>query len=352
MSENNSQHAVKYDISLTAVLKVLAVLLGLYFLYYIRDIVLLLIISAILAASLTPLVDWLYNRIKFPRGLTVVLVYILFLGVTGLIIGFLVPELVHDVAGLGQNISEYRDRYASQGSAFFNTLDSLGLSQSLNSLGAMLSGLTSDIFQKTLGVVWGLFDAVTVLVISFYLVIEQNALKDFIKSLTPVAYHSRIGGLVNKVQVKMGKWLLGQLALMASIFVLTYIGLSILGVKYALALALFAGLLEIVPYLGPIISAIPAAFVGLMSSPLQALTVIILYVIVQQAENYLLVPRIIGKSIGANSLVVLVALIVGFKLAGIIGILISAPIVAVVKAIFDDYQGYKSLADEQSVRSG
>jgi len=328
------------SVSTSTILKIVVVFLVLYFLYLIRDVILLLIVSMILASALTPLVEKLYSRLRFPRGLTVVLVYLLFIGLIVLIVSFVVPRMISEVASLGISFEGIRDQF-TEGSALMEFLDQFGLRNSLENVGSYLTSITQDAVKTTLGVFSGVFSFITVLVISFYLVIEQNAMKDFVKSVTPVQYHERINSSVQKVQGRLGQWLLGMITLMFSIFLLTYIGLSILGVNNALALALFAGLLEIVPYLGPIIAAVPAIFVALFESPLLAVIVIILYIAIQQFENYVLVPRIIGRSIGANPLIVLIALLIGFRLAGIIGMLIAAPLVAIMTVVLEDYRGHR-----------
>jgi len=259
---------------------------------------------------------------------------------------FLVPGIVNEFVDLGLNVGDLQSHIQNDDSVIMRSLNQFGFESAVESFVGGVSKLSANLFQKTLGVINSLFSVISVLVISLYLVIQQDGLKDFVKSLTPIGYHSRINTVVQRVQKKLGRWLVGQIALMAAIFVLTYVGLLIFGVKNALALALFAGLLEIVPILGPIIAAIPAVFLAFLQSLLLALLVIILYIAVQQFENYILVPRIIGKSIGANPLVVLVALLIGFRIAGIPGMLIAAPIVAVINVILDDISGHKKVNTE------
>lgn len=338
---NGNQTTNSFGISTSTILKIFGVLLGLYFFYLIRDVVLLLVISMIISSALIPLVEWLYSRVKFPRGLTVVLVYVLFIGVVVLISSILFPRLLDEFQTLGSSISSIREKIQNGDSAISGLFNQFGLEQALQSISSSLTTISSQLVERTIGVFSGLFSMITVLVISFYLVIEQDALKDFVKSLTPPVHHPRINSIVQKAQHRLGRWLLGMLGLMFSIFLMTYIGLSILGVKNALALALFAGLLEVIPYLGPIISAIPAAFVAFIHSPLVGLIVILLYIGIQQFENYVLVPRVLGKSIGANPLVIMIALLVGFRLAGVVGMLIAAPLVAVATVVMEDYQGFK-----------
>ena len=156
--------------------------------------------------------------------------------------------------------------------------------------------------------------------------------------MVPFKHQAYSTALTDKIQNKIARWLLGQLILSGFIFLFTYIGLSVLGVRSALALALLAGLLEIVPYLGPILSAIPAVFVAFVQAPPLALFTGLLYLVVQQVENYVLVPKIMGRTIGANPVVILVAVLVGFKLAGIVGMLLAVPVVSAIQVFLDDFR--------------
>jgi predicted PurR-regulated permease PerM len=129
---------------------------------------------------------------------------------------------------------------------------------------------------------------------------------------------------------------LGQLILSVSIFTLTYVGLLILDVEYALVLALIAGLLEIVPYIGPIIAVIPAAFFAFVQNPPLALAVLILYIVVQQLENHVLVPMIMSKSVGLNPILVILGILVGGSLGGLLGAIIAVPLLSGIQVFVND----------------
>jgi predicted PurR-regulated permease PerM len=148
--------------------------------------------------------------------------------------------------------------------------------------------------------------------------------------------------LIAKIQRKMGLWVVGQFILSVFIFILTYIGLTILGVEYALVLALIAGLLEVVPYIGPFVSAMPAIFFALIQSPPLVIGVIILYILIQKTEGYVLVPKIMEKTVGTSPLVVLLALLIGFKLAGILGVLLAVPLTGAITVIIQEFFQNKS----------
>lgn len=340
MTENENT-GKNWNIATSAVLKVVGVFLAIYFFFLIRDVILLLVVSMILASAMTPLVESLYSRVRFPRALTVVLVYLLFISFIVLVLVLLVPRLASELVELGGNIEIFRAQFQGEDSRFSELFSQFGLSESLRTLGASVAQITSSLFEKSLGLFGSIISVISVLVISFYLVAQKNAMEDFVKSLTPKNYHERVNNIVQKVQHKLGRWLIGQISLMVVIFVLTFIGLSLLGVENALVLALFAGLLEIVPYLGPFIALIPAVILAFIQSPILGVLVLILYIVIQQLENYLFVPRIIGKSIGANPLVILIALLVGFRIAGVLGMLIAAPLVAVFTVILEDYTGHR-----------
>lgn len=324
------------NISTSTLIKITIFILLLVALYLVRGIILTVVVSMVLASAMDPLVDWLYRKAKFPRGLSVMLVYIIFIGVIGTIIYFVIPPMVAQFQELANRLADFRGDLAFQTSSFAKVLDELGITEGLSSLGQSFSKFAGNIFQTTLGVFSGLIQAVAVLAISFYLISSEHGMKNFVKSLVPFKHQAYSIRLTGKIQDKISRWLLGQLVLSGFIFALTFLGLSILGVKSALPLALLAGLLEIVPYLGPIISAIPAVFVALVQSPPLALFVLGLYIIVQQVENYVLVPKIMGRTIGANPVIILVAVLVGFQIAGILGMLLSVPIVAAASVFVSD----------------
>ncbi|MBU4332000.1 AI-2E family transporter, partial [Patescibacteria group bacterium] len=139
------------------------------------------------------------------------------------------------------------------------------------------------------------------------------------------------------MQKKIGSWLRGQVILMIIIGILSYIGLLILGVRYALLLALFAGLMEIIPYIGPIFGAVPAVFIALTQSPIKGLLVIVLYLIIQQLENNLIVPKIMKRAVGLNPIVVILVILIGGKIAGIVGALIAVPVATAFSVMLKDF---------------
>jgi len=140
------------------------------------------------------------------------------------------------------------------------------------------------------------------------------------------------------VEDKLGAWLRGQIVLSLAIGVITWFVLTILGIPFALPLAILAGFLEIIPTIGPIIAAIPAVIVAFAISPFMGLVVMLAYVGIQVAENNILVPKIMQKAVGLNPVVILVAILIGANLMGIIGALLSIPLVSAAIIIFRAYK--------------
>jgi predicted PurR-regulated permease PerM len=171
------------------------------------------------------------------------------------------------------------------------------------------------------------------LILAFYFVVERSAMAKAIHVIAPPEYQPFVTRIALKVREQMGVWLRGQLALMGSIFVLMYGALTVIGVPYALVLALFAALLEIIPFIGPMVSAIPAIFIALAVSPLHALMTAGAYLVIQQIEGNILVPKIMQRVAGINPIVSVLAVLIGARIGGVIGAVLSIP-VAMACAVF------------------
>lgn len=317
------------------ILKLVLVVLILAFAWVIRDIIIILLLSVVLASALDPLVEYL-NKHKIPRVVSVLAVYILGLGLIGLVISLLVGPAIEQTKNLSSNLPQLLQEFQTKAPILGQWLSQNDLSDLISQI-FNSTGSGGTVFARTLGVFNGVFTFVTVLVISFYLVSQDRGMKQFIRSLVPAKHQDRASLVVEKIQKKMGLWVLGQLILSLFIFALTFIGLTILGVKYALFLALLAGILEIVPYIGPILSAIPSVAFAFIQSPPLAVAVALLYLLVQKTESYILVPKVMQKTIGLSPLLVLVAVLVGFKLAGILGLLLAVPLAGAISVLLEEF---------------
>jgi predicted PurR-regulated permease PerM len=330
------------EYSTRVIIKIALVVLGAAFLWAVRDVLALFLLALVLASAMDPLADYLHKK-KIPRGVSVVAVYLLVMGLAALAISSILPPISAQMQKLALNLPDALARlqssYPGLASLFGGQEGLSGLVRDVVSGGS--EGNT--VVSRTLGAFSGFFSFFTVLVVSFYLVVaERKGIKELIRPLVPVSRREQVIHLIEVIQKKMGLWVLGQIILSLAIFVFTYIGLSILGVEYALVLALIAGLLEVVPYIGPIVSAVPAFLFALLQSPALALGVIVLYLLIQKTESYVLVPKIMEKTVGVSPLVVIFALLIGFKLGGIVGLLLAVPLASAIMVVIEEFSGDQS----------
>jgi len=331
---NNDSQTI--NISSSTIFRTILILLGLFFLYLIRDILIIVFVSVIIAAAINGPVSWL-QRYKIPRVLGVILIYLFVLLIFALIVTLIFPVLAEQIKELNNNFPEFMNKIGLNVNELWGRYQIEGnLQNFLYEMSSKLTKATSSFFATVISIFGGLFSAVIVLVVSFYLAVQEKGVKKFLISLTPEDHKHYVSDLIDRIQVKIGSWLRGQLLLMFIIGCLTFIGLYFLNVPYALMLALLAGLFEIIPYVGPIIAAIPAVVLAFLVSPFLALLVIILYVVIQQLENYVIVPQVMKKAVGLNPIVIIVVMLIGSKLAGVLGLILSVPITAAVAEFLKD----------------
>lgn len=335
---DSDKKTINISISTATIFKVLIIILIIGFLYLIRDIVALIFISLILASSFDPWVAWLHRH-KIPRGIGILLIYFILFSIFILAIILLIPPITNEISDISVNFPHYYQVVVQGIEKFRNFGNASGIPQlqdSLNKLSSTLTNAAGGIINTIFGVFGGLISFILVLVITFYFTIEEESLKHFIKSLTPISYQPYVTQLITRIRQKLGLWLRGQIILSLVIFILSFVGLMILDIKYALILAILAGIFEVVPYLGPIISGIPAVFFALTQSPIKALFVVILYFIIHQLENHIITPKIMGKTVDLNPLIIIIVLLVGIKLGGIIGAILAVPVATAASVFLRD----------------
>lgn len=323
------------NISTWSIIKIFLILLGFWFLYLIRDVILILFVAILLASILEPPVAWLHKK-KIPRPLGVLMIYIVLLAILVFVTLSLIPPLTEQIRQLATVIPIYTQQLLSLFQISPDAL--LNLQNSLQNLaGSLARGATTNVLGTAFSFFGGFVSAVIVLVVTFYMVVQEDAIRRIIRSIIPGHYQPYLTQLFSRMQEKVGHWLRGMLILALFVAALVYIGLTVLQVPYALVLAVLAGLFEFVPYVGPIAAAIPTVLIGLAQSPLTALLVVVMYVLIQQLENHVLVPKIMARAVGLNPIVVIVAIMIGIKIGGVIGALVSVPVVAALSVLVKDF---------------
>lgn len=326
-------------ISTLTIVKVVIFALALAFLYLIRDIIALFFISLVLASVINPLASWFETK-SLRRGTAVILLYGLIIALIALIVTSLVPAAVAETRDLLKNADAIWASLLNTLGPLRDFVASHGLSDSLKEY---LSGATSGVSVAAGGIVAtirgffsGIVSLIIVLVVTFYMVVSEDALKRLFRTVSPEAYQPYLIDLFARIEKSIGSWARGQLILSVIVGSAVYVTLKILGVKYALVLALAAGIAESLPYIGPAISAIPAILIALTQSPVKGLLTGAMYVVIQQTENHILVPKVMQKITGLHPIVSIFALLIGVKVAGLIGALLAIPAAMTAGIIFDD----------------
>jgi len=344
------------SITTSGIIKVFLILVLFYFLFLIRHILLIFFVSLVLASAFNPWVDWLQRK-RIPRALSILFIYLVAFAVITEVVYLLIPPIIEQVQELSSNLPRIVENISS---GFFSLQEFMAqhgvydqIKQYFGDLSSNLEGAAGNLFTRVSGVVGGIFSLVLVLVITFYMVVEENAMKKIVWSVAPEKHQVYIMHLINRMQRKVGLWLRGQLILSVIIFALTYIGLLILGVKYALVLALVAGLAEFVPYLGPIIAAIPALFLAFTQDGIMfTLFVGALYYIIQLVENNIIVPKLMQRVVGLNPIIIIAVLLIGFRIAGVPGVILAIPVATAanvfIKDVFDQRIGSVDTGEEES----
>jgi predicted PurR-regulated permease PerM len=329
---------VNINITWQGIIKIIAVLLAVYLLFLLKGILATIFAAFLLTSAIEPAVNWLAKR-KIPRVLSAAVLYLIVISFFGIFVYLFVPPVVKEVVEFSHNSPAYVSEVTSHLS-FLNgySTDQNGatLIDEINSLGANWQGAVGKIFSSLVTFFGGIFSFVLILVLSFYMIAEDQALNKLILSVVPKKNQPYALGLAERIEDGVGRWLRGQLILSLIVFAIIYVGLLIIGVKYALVLAIIAGLAEFIPYLGPLIAAIPALLVCLIQAPMLILPVVILYYLTQWLESHVIVPQVMGRIIGLNPIIIIVVMLTGFKLAGLVGVVLAIPLAMTLNIVLGD----------------
>ena len=307
----------------------------------VRDALLLIYISALIATGLSPLVDELERkrllRQRVPRWAAILVIYICIIAAVVAIGAMVIPPIVTQARELAMELPrllhnaqlwlinrgvltrEISAREAVQQTATNTAQDTLGF-----------------VANAVLGVIGGVFGLITVLVLAFYLLVDSTSLVLVFLRLFPREKRARVEDACRRVTHKISAWLGGQLLLGAVIGSTAALGLFLLGVPFFWVLALIAGIGEMIPIVGPILSAVPAIAVALSVRPTLALGVLLFFIGQQQLENHLLVPKIMQRQVGISPVFIIIALLIGGSLLGVMGAILAVPTAAILQVLLEE----------------
>jgi predicted PurR-regulated permease PerM len=310
-------------------------------LWEVRDALLLIYISALIAIGLSPLVNELerkrFLRQRVPRWAAILVIYIFIIAALVAIAAMVIPAVVMQARDLAREFP----RLLHQGQQWLINHGVLtreisaaeAVQQTAPSAAQDTLGLVAN---AVLGVIGGVFGLITGLVLAFYLLVDSSALIVVFLRLFPREKRAQVNDACRRVTNKISAWLGGQLLLSGIIGSTAALGLFLMGVPFFWVLALIAAIGELIPIVGPILSAVPAIIVALSVKPALALAVILFFIAQQQLENHLLVPKIMQRQVGISPVFVIIALLIGGSLLGVIGAILAVPTAAILQVLLED----------------
>ena len=311
-------------------------------LYLVRDTLLLIYVAGLIAVGLSPLVDRieqqrLTRRVRIPRWAAILSVYVALFTVIGLFVMLMVPPLAAQARDLVTAAPDLLHR------AQLWLIERGVLSREITigeavrqAPGAAGSDAVGTVVSAIWGFVGGVFGVVTILIVAFYVLIDAENIVRALVRLFPRPERARVRDALRRAGEKVSAWMAGQLLLGAIIGTTAALGLWILGVPYFYVLALIAGIGELIPIVGPLLAAIPAIAVAFSVSPATALGVAVFFVLQQQVENHVLVPRVMSRQVGISPVLVIMALLIGGSLLGLVGAILAVPTAAILQVLLQE----------------
>jgi len=321
-----------------------------YLLYMIRDIVAVVLFSVVIASGIEPLAHWFQER-KVPRLIAIILIYLSAFLLLSLIFYLVIPPTFTDLSEFVSNVPRYINQplETTNIQEIFPQLSEPVVQILLSSAGNIkefVGNVTKGFFQTTASAFGGAMSFFMVIVISFYLSVQEKGIENFLRIITPQKQEKYVIDLWKRTKKKIGSWMKGQMLLGLLVGIFVYLGLSILQIPYALTFALLAAVFELIPVFGPVFAAIPPIVITFLTNPSLALAVLVLYVIIQQFENHLIYPLVVRKVVGVPPILVVLALIIGAKLGGFFGILLAVPTATFLMEIFTDIEKEKGVVQQ------
>lgn len=336
MRDDNPRALIRYalvGLALTAAL--------LWALYLVRGALLLIYISALVAIGFSPIVARIERRRRsgrrrLPRWAAIFVIYLTLIGALVIVGVMVVPPLVAQAREFWAAIPDLLHR----GQTWLIERGVLSQELSVQEAVQQTAGGRADAVSTVVGAVWsfvgGVFGLLTILILAFYLLVDSDAIVRAFLRLFPESERDRAEDGCRRVATKVSAWLGGQLLLAGIIGTTAAIGLWLLGVPYFYVLALIAAVGEMIPVVGPVLSAIPAIAVAFTVSPATALFVTIFFLIQQQVENHLLVPKVMERQVGVSAPIVIIALLIGGSLLGIVGAILAVPTAAILQVLLQE----------------
>ena len=305
----------------------------------VRQVLFILLFAIIIASAVNPFGNWL-DRKRISRLLGILILYLAIFLLIVFILTLVIPFFSQEVGQLTEDLPRFIAKITASLETIKGETGAFDIIGQLQAILDSLSQFLQESSQSAIGLIVSVFGGIVsffgVIVISFYLSVMRGGIDIFLRSVVPDKYEKYILDLWHRSEKKLGRWFQAQLLLSLIVGLMTFVGLSLLDVKFALALTVLIMVLELVPNVGPVLAAVPAVALGFFQSTSLGLWTLVLYIGIQQIENQILTPLILGRTLGVNPVVVIIALLVGFNLAGILGMILAVPVATIIVEWFND----------------
>ena len=327
-------HHVRFEISLKTMVALVLVAASLWLLVRLWPVVLVLVVALLVASTLSPSVRRLEER-RVGRGIAIAVVFTIFFLLSILVVALTIPSLVSQTVSLLEREPAMRAELANQlagshlSAPLADWLRGLKPEALTNAIGATVFSYSLRFFSV---VAYGL----SALFLALYMMIDRDRLRGGLFAVVPRSHHIRLSRIMLNFETIVGSYIRGQVITCLMMAVFTFLLLRACGVENALALAVFAGLADVLPYIGPLLSVAPAVLVALARGPAVAAVVLVAMLAYEEFESRVLIPRIYGRALRLPSSVVLVALLAGGTLMGILGALLALPVAATAMMLIEE----------------
>lgn len=316
------------DISWRTILKISIAIIIFYILFSVREILIWFVFALTISILFNPAVNFLQRK-KIPRGLAVVLIYVGIFGLLSLLIFLIVPLLISEIQIFLESFPQYFEKISPplKGLGFeaFENIESF-----LKTLGSSLEGMAKNIFSVLFTIFGGVFTTLFVIITAIFLSLEEESVERSLILLFPKKYEAQIMNVWQRCQKKVAGWFGARVLACIFVGVASYIAFLLFDVKYPFTLALFAGVFNFIPYVGPLLTGIVLFLLIFPTEALKGILVLITFILIQQVENSILSPILMKKFVGLPPALVLLSLVVGGKLWGFLGAILAIPLFGIL----------------------
>jgi predicted PurR-regulated permease PerM len=328
----------KREISWKSFWRLALIIIFLLLAFYLRSVLVILLFAIIISSAFEPLVNWL-ERHSWGRVWSTLLLYLLSISLLATFLFFLLPIVYQELLGVISLVPGYSEKilHSVVGSQFSKSINDI-----IINYGGSLLKSGAVVISTLVNIAGGIASAVSVLLISFYLLIRRDGISDFLRNVLPQSVEDEVVRVWQRSRYRIGRWFRTQLVLSLFVGFLVFLSMWIMGVKYSLILGVIAAIFEIVPIAGPIFAGAASAAVALTQSLPLAIWVVIVFLLIQQLESNIFVPLIMKKTVGLNPIMIILGILAGAKLGGIVGVILAAPTLVFLEEVINELNRRKT----------